>query len=518
MPGGPWFANYRHFDFAAMSLPLNAHRPDSHTGQTWAKSLHRRRQSKLCFAALLCSSLLYFLWFIGLLAPPVAILKSTLGQVQPVEPTTPVTPPIEDPPPLYEQWYEFERHLPQQNESLPYPEGADAQFLYASNHVWGLGFNNALQEQLFLSHLAYIANKTYVFDVYTWNYDLNESYTYHYGRWIPSRIPFTAFIAGPTVGGSFGKGDPAPRAVSKPYYEKMCPEPTLIRSNEVNDGLGSDPDASVMMQAWAETLKETSSKCIEVGNSDQVFSFMVFGDGQRVLPFLDEFLNSPVLKRFAWSTLVNDAVLANMYLFDESLSPVGRPSSPIRLLQPDDEPESGTQIPGLLAIHVRRGDYEEHCQNLARWGSRFMGWLQSPLIIDRFEPPSAESDDDDEAIRDYYMAKCWPDMDQIVLKINEVRWTPQGRGLKRVYIMTNGPTEWVAELKAKIMGLGGWDGALSGDDLTLIPEQKYIGQAIDMALAMRSQVFIGNGFSSLSANVVILRLSRHFDPLTNRLW
>lgn len=226
-----------------------------------------------------------------------------------------------------------------------------------------------------------------------------------------------------------------------------------------------------------------------------------------------------------------------MHLFDDTFQPIGSPLSAIRLLQPDDEPDDGTPIPGLLAIHVRRGDYEEHCQNLARWRSRFMGWLQSPLIVDRFEPPSVEGEDGEEVIRDYYMGKCWPTIDQIVSIINEVRWTPQGRGLKRVLIMTNGKAEWVAELKVKIMESGGWDGVIASGDLTLIPEQKYIAQAVDMALAMRAQMFIGNGvstacsqlrpiadvqtslqFSSLSANVIVLRLSRHLDPLTNRLW
>lgn len=84
-------------------------------------------------------------------------------------------------PPLYEGWYEFERLLPQHNVSLPFPEGGNGLYFYPANHVWGkssvgrtyecidqsvcsqgLGFNNALQEILFLSHLAYISNRSYV--------------------------------------------------------------------------------------------------------------------------------------------------------------------------------------------------------------------------------------------------------------------------------------------------------------------------------------------------------------------
>lgn len=40
-------------------------------------------------------------------------------------------------PPLYEAYHDYERHLPQHNLSLPYPEGRDAKFFWASNHVTG---------------------------------------------------------------------------------------------------------------------------------------------------------------------------------------------------------------------------------------------------------------------------------------------------------------------------------------------------------------------------------------------
>lgn len=40
-------------------------------------------------------------------------------------------------PPLYEAYHDYERHLPQHNLSLPYPEGRDAKFFWAPNHVTG---------------------------------------------------------------------------------------------------------------------------------------------------------------------------------------------------------------------------------------------------------------------------------------------------------------------------------------------------------------------------------------------
>jgi hypothetical protein len=38
-------------------------------------------------------------------------------------------------PPLYERYHEYEDNLPQHNPDLPYPEGRDAKFFWASNHV-----------------------------------------------------------------------------------------------------------------------------------------------------------------------------------------------------------------------------------------------------------------------------------------------------------------------------------------------------------------------------------------------
>ncbi|EJD03536.1 uncharacterized protein FOMMEDRAFT_81968 [Fomitiporia mediterranea MF3/22] len=360
---------------------------------------------------------------------------------------------------------------------------------------------------------------SFVFDEYTWNYDLSQPYTDYQGKLIPSRIPYTAFISGPTVGGSFGKGDKAPRAVTKLHYQKLCPKPLTMKSNHVNDKLDPYADASVMMKAWAEKLRQTRAKCIEVGPSNQIFSYMVFGDGRRVQPFFDEFVNSPILKRFTWSSLVNDAVSTNIHLFSDAPKAEDRPLSSIRLLQEDDDIEDATNpIPGLLAIHVRRGDFLDHCRNLASWEAEYMGWLRIPLLVDRFKKPVRTGSEDNEAIMNHYLKHCWPTIEEIVQKIDAVRQTSDGRGLTRVYIMTNGPTDWIEDLKNNIMDMGGWEGVASSRDLTLVPEQKYIAQAVDMAIAMRSQMYIGNGFSSLSANVVILRLSRKFPALANRLW
>lgn len=79
-------------------------------------------------------------------------------------------------PPLYEAYHDYERHLPQHNLSLPFPEGRDAKFFWAPNHVIGercfrlyvatggnplveSGWGNFMQELLLNALLAHETNR-----------------------------------------------------------------------------------------------------------------------------------------------------------------------------------------------------------------------------------------------------------------------------------------------------------------------------------------------------------------------
>lgn len=52
-------------------------------------------------------------------------------------PSSEVDAPHHSLPPLYEAYHDYERRLPQHNLSLPFPEGRDAKFFWAPNHVTG---------------------------------------------------------------------------------------------------------------------------------------------------------------------------------------------------------------------------------------------------------------------------------------------------------------------------------------------------------------------------------------------
>lgn len=76
-------------------------------------------------------------------------------------------------------------------------------------------------------------------------------------------------------------------------------------------------------------------------------------------------------------------------------------------------------------------------------------------------------------------------------KVTEVQKASQG--LKNVYIMTNGGTLWVGELRKALKKAHGWNQIASSSDLRLNREQKYVAQTVDMMIGQRAQVFVGNG-------------------------
>lgn len=73
--------------------------------------------------------------------------------------------------------------------------------------------------------------------------------------------------------------------------------------------------------------------------------------------------------------------------------------------------------------------------------------------------------------------------------------------------MTNGPTSWVKELKSALAQDMSWDQLGSSRDLAITWEQKFVAQALDMYVAQRAQVFIGNGVSALCFPIMTLVLN-----------
>jgi hypothetical protein len=100
----------------------------------------------------------------------------------------------------------------------------------------------------------------------------------------------------------------------------------------------------------------------------------------------------------------------------------------------------------------------------------------------------------------YYFQRCFPTIDQIVDRVRLVladqEKTHGGtKELKSIYIMTNGDTAWLDDLKKALMGIKIWDSVADSRDLRLGWEAKPVAQAMDMMVGQRADVFIGNGVS-----------------------
>ncbi|KAG9310783.1 hypothetical protein JVU11DRAFT_8632 [Chiua virens] len=388
-------------------------------------------------------------------------------------------------PPPYTDIRVFERRLPQHDDH-------PARYLKFPGHLWGHGLNNVLQEALLMSYLAYVANVSFVFEDYTWSH-MPLPWTLYGFSLRPTQIPLNAIIMGPTAGGPMPD---APRAVSAEFYERVCSGPDADPYVISSANAPNDADGDIIINWWQSQLATVDARCIEVDSTPHIlFDRFLFGS-PRVLSLLDPLVASPILADFSWSPLVLSAVARNFALL--------QPRSAHDILD--------TPLDGLLALHLRRGDYARHCPNLGKWGAEYMGINQHPSLIDRFDPRPFVNDT--AAKEAYYLAHCFPTTEQLIARLRQIR-AEHPAPLRRVYVLSNEWASSLAELKVALER-DGWTDVTTTVDMLLDAEQHYVSMAVDMAIAERAEVFVGNGFSSLSSNVVLLRLAKGMDPFSNR--
>ncbi|ESK93147.1 ATP:ADP antiporter [Moniliophthora roreri MCA 2997] len=516
--------------------------------------LTSKRYSRILLVSIFCFATVVVLWHVE----PAERIE--FGSVQ--YSVLPAQDPLGDGslPPLYEQYHEYERNLPQHDMELPAPDGKSARFIFSANHAWGSGWGNTLQEMIMNAHLAYATKRAFVFYNYTWDRH-EDAFSDFNGKVIPSRVPVSTMLSGPIVGGSWTPelAPYIPRAVSSEYFYKVCQERTVIHTEDVKSALTTG-DGVTILQTWVDKINSIEDRCIEIyHDSNHIFDFWLFGstDIHSLWPIMAK---SPILTQFNFSPLILLAYTANRHHFitpkDTSLasyfpsiggylpaltySEIPRP--------PASAPPLSTPIPGLMVLHLRRGDFEDHCRHLARYGSTYNGYNSFPHFPDRFDPSilgmNSQEWNEDRAYNELYKEHCYPDIDQIIKRVGDIRRSVDerrslGQGnswlsrlltwigssdadlhpLRRIYVMTNGKNEWLDELKSALVE-DGWElnGISTSRDLELTWEQKYVSQALDMYVAARAQVFVGNGFSSLTSNTVMLRMANNMDPLDTRFW
>ncbi|KAI0065828.1 hypothetical protein BV25DRAFT_1913261 [Artomyces pyxidatus] len=404
-------------------------------------------------------------------------------------------------PPNYHSWHVAEMNLPQHDVNLPAPQGKEGRYLMMNNHIWGIGWGNVLQELIFNAHLAYRTNRTFVFYNYTWSVDPGDIAMYN-DKPIPARIPITALLSGPIAGAPFPPAEKLPPAVSTEFYRQVCQNSTRLRKDVMGTSL-QDASASVIVQAWVDRISQVDDPCLEF-EGDQLFDVWLFGDGQRMLDIWPSLSQSPIITEFAWSPLILSAVETNRDLVHPAVA---------------RDPKHRAPLPGLLAMHVRRGDFVDHCMHFANWSSQYNAFNSFPQFPDRFTPPEGGGwgiNTPENYAK--YMDRCFPDIPSIVKRVMEIKASATGRQLDRIYVLTNGPREWLAELKEALRRAATWKSITTSRDMRLSWEQKFVAQAVDMQIAQQADVFIGNGFSSLTSNVNMFRMAYGLPPEKTRFW
>ncbi|EKM77859.1 hypothetical protein AGABI1DRAFT_76890 [Agaricus bisporus var. burnettii JB137-S8] len=364
------------------------------------------------------------------------------------------------------------------------------------------------------SYLAYLTNRSFVFEDYTWSH-LPSPYTIYDFALRPTRIPLNAYISGPTAGGSMDNApESPPRAVSFDFWQTVCPSSDRHVIDSVNaprDLAGPD-----RIRWWKEKIKSYHDvTCLEVATSqNEIFDFEFFGS-QQILDVWPSLSQSPILTRFKWSPLVLSAIERNFALLP-NIPEVGESALPQHQSLDTSQQASSTvssplarsTYPALLAVHIRRGDFKRHCSNLAEWGPGFHGFNSFQGLPDHWTSYSGSS-----MKREYYRKRCLPNQEEIVERLHNVRQDhdeflsnqtdasisgsgspSSGHKLRRVFVLTNAWPVWQDGLKKKLMA-DGWEDVVVSEDLTLDKEQKGVNVAVDMSIAERAEVFVGNGVS-----------------------
>ena len=341
------------------------------------------------------------------------------------------------------------------------------------------------------THLAYESKRAYVFQDYVWK---PGYYPWPKSQFIqnPPRTPLNALIAGPTAGGPWDE-DESPRSVSEQWFDVVCPrsERRIINTRDVKPAVSNSPGDEVFAH-WVKLLRDAPERCIEItaahGSEDtypQTFDLWLWGSS-RVLPLWESFSKSPTSRLLATSPIVNSAIARNEYLF----LPRG-PRPP--------HPASRNPYERMMAMHIRRGDFREACVRLATYKSTFYSWNLLPDLPDPFVLPASVVYDTKEYFEKYF-ERCLPPLEAIVRKARRSRedYVRAGEGKQRtldvMYLLTNERGEWLGRMKDALKQ-DGWHTIVTSNDLELDTEQTDVNMAVDMDIAWRAAVFIGNGVS-----------------------
>lgn len=158
-------------------------------------------------------------------------------------------------------------------------------------------------------------------------------------------------------------------------------------------------------------------------------------------------------------------------------------------------------LKGLVAVHLRRGDYIGHCKWLAYLQSEYNGWNAFPSYIDQFDAEERKNED-------LFMRKCLPTPTQIIERLRVVKEEyeaahGEGHELTRVYVLNNAEELFRMDLEKGLKD-DGWEAVHMTLDLDVEKGEKEVDMAADMMIAQLAEVFVGNGVSRLGESSLMI--------------
>ncbi|KAJ6609895.1 hypothetical protein B0H10DRAFT_2063017 [Mycena sp. CBHHK59/15] len=318
----------------------------------------------------------------------------------------------------------------------------------------GAGFNNQVQEILLYHHLALLTSRVYVYQPLVWQ---------------PRRasLPLSAFLSGVTTG-----------SITASVFDQVCPpsEVTHVSINRDNNEIWEQ----------AKALLNRPDRCMVVDDWILRWTFLASPALHQIWPSFRHYLTL----HFKWSAPIEDIAARHLAA---------------RL--PGDEP--------YMALHLRRGDFEGHCHSLASAQTGFTTWATLPELDSGF-PPSLDSTNQTSV-----MEHCYPSLRRILDAIDlQARANPHVRAL---HVLHDGawdhPTVYLQhyKLEAAVKSAertlrAGWTGGpmktVTHSGSLPIQRESDWAVAVDVELARKAYIFIGNGYSSLSSQIIALRLAK----------
>ncbi|KAH9935712.1 uncharacterized protein B0H18DRAFT_421263 [Fomitopsis serialis] len=366
-----------------------------------------------------------------------------------------------------------------------------------------------MQELVLSSYLASRTDRILAVDNFTWHEDgwmdyVDHGHPGHYRR--PAQIPLSAVIRAATPATS----DPQMvRAIGQDLWDDLCPHTRLVHGAETNSLPGRHPQALMSLTESANAVNSSGDRCMELSELPATSD----GPGSMLLDIWPTLSSSAILTHFGWSPLVELVFDMNR----ELIAPVPELEPYLSSLPFTNSSDRYHPIPGLLALHVPRGIYKDYCRSVVAGSQAFTGFNAFPSYPHSVDPTALTRLNDAERAAAYHR-RCYPIIQEIVKRVEGIRKTEAGKDLHVVYVMTNAQTPWALELKTALRRMGGWESVRSTRDLVLNREQRYVKQAVDMLVAQRAQVFVGNGFSTTSGLVGMLRMANGFPVESTRHW